>query len=442
MTGTNMSPQIMIDGYNLAMTCGTGVSTYAFSLALAARDLGCQVDGLYGLKAPFNRKFRDAVFFEALGREFISKKPKPWQLSWVQELSTLGRARRAREIALDGKVITDQFEQRLPKFDRLFTAHDLFDSASRQFKRFGSFTTVTVPDPPDVMHWTYPLPIRLAGAKNIYTMHDLVPLRLPYASLDHKRYYHTLMEACVKRGDHICTVSEASRADILSHFPNAQGKITNTYQAVRIPEEVLEASTADVEATVSGLFNLPYKNYFLFFGAIEPKKNVGRLIEAYLTSAIKTPLVIVGTRAWGADSELTLIEKNKLLPQKALARAVRRIDYLPRPLLLRLVRGAKAVVFPSLYEGFGLPVLEAMTMGTPVITSRTSSMPEVAGNAALLVNPYTVSELISAMRQIDRDATLRERLSVDGKAQAELYSIARYQQRLSSMYQQVLRAAQ
>lgn len=441
MTGTNAAPRIMIDGYNLAMPRGTGVSTYGFSLASAARELGCQVDGLYGLKAPFNRKYRDIVFFESLGREFVTKKPKPWQLSWVREFSTLGRTRYAREIMLDGKVITDHFEQRLPKFDRLFTVADLFDMASRQFNRFGTFTTVSLPNPPDIMHWTYPLPIRLAGAKNIYTMHDLVPLRLPYATLDNKRYYHMLMEACVKRGDHICTVSEASNRDIISHFPAAQRKITNTYQAVRIPDAVLEATDADVEATVSGLFNLPYRNYFLFYGAVEPKKNVGRLIEAYLTSSIKTPLVIVGTRAWGADVELTLIEKNKLLPQKTVQRAVRRIDYLPRPLLLRLVRGAKAVVFPSLYEGFGLPVLEAMTLGTPVITSNTSSLPEVADHAALTVNPYHVPDLISAMRDIDRNAALREKLSAAGKMQAQNYSLERYQERLSSMYQQVLGTA-
>ena len=288
------------------------------------------------------------------------------------------------------------------------------------------------------MHWTYPLPVKMLGAKNVYTLHDLVPLRLPFASLDNKRAYFKLIRACVKKADHICTVSDASREDIERMFPLSSGKISNTYQAVRLPATALESSESDIETLVRNTFNLPYKGYFLFFGAVEPKKNVGRLIEAYLSLSTNTPLVIVGTRAWGSEVELRLLQRDEIQPLKATFRKIRRIDYLPRSLLLPLVRGAKAVAFPSLYEGFGLPALEAMMLGTPVLTGNLSSLPEVVGDAALQVDPYKPLEIAAALKRLDVDAELRTRLSMEGQAQAKKYSMERYQSALADMYQKVM----
>lgn len=430
--------RIMIDGFNLALPRGTGVATYGYNLALAAREAGHGVEALYGLRAPFNRKLRDIMFYESMGNEHVTKSPKPWQPAFYREFSLLARPKAAREISIDGSVIGKQFAHRMPEFDRIFTSPDLFDQATRHFRRFGTFVPVRVPNPPEIMHWTYPLPVRLIGAKNIYTLHDLVPLRLPFASLDNKRAYFKLIRACVKRADHICTVSEASRLDIERMFPAAVGKVTNTFQAVRLPPAALEMKDAEVNATLRNIFNLPPKGYFLFFGAVEPKKNVGRLIEAYLSLSTKTPLVIVGTRAWGSEVELRLLQRDEVQPLKATFRNIRRIDYLPRNLLLRLVSGAKAVAFPSLYEGFGLPTLEAMMLGTPVLTGNTSSLPEVVGDAALLVDPYKPAEIAAGLHRLDIDAELRARLSAAGKARAERYSMANYSVQLADMYRRVL----
>ncbi len=232
--------RIMIDGFNLALPRGTGVATYGFNLALAGQGMGLGVDALYGLRAPFSRKLREIMFYESLGGESSSYKPLRWNFGRWRELSLLLRPKLAREIPTHGNVVTDQFAHRLPAFDRIFTSPDLFEMAHRHFKRFGQFLPVRLPNAPEIAHWTYPLPVRLVGAKNIYTLHDLVPLRLPFASLDNKRAYYKMIRACIRKGDHICTVSEASRQDILRQFPLDPARITNTFQAVRLPQRVLD----------------------------------------------------------------------------------------------------------------------------------------------------------------------------------------------------------
>nr|WP_310525231.1 glycosyltransferase family 1 protein [Polymorphobacter sp.] len=437
MTDTNPK-HIMIDGFNLALPRGTGVSTYGYSLAHTLQDMGWQVDGLYGLKTGFNRKIREIMFFESLGNEHLTKSPLPGSGTWFKEIAQIGYAPRGKRIERSGKVITGAFQHRLPDFDRLFSIPDMFDRGVRHFKRYRQFLTVRVPNPPAVMHWTYPVPVRMAGTRNIYTLHDLVPLRLPYATLDNKRTYWRLIRETVRSADHIVTVSEASKSDIETLFKVDPRRITNTYQAVKVPAQLRATSDADIADTVRGVFNLPYQGYFLFFGAVEPKKNVGRLIEAYLSLATDTQLVIVGTKAWGADEELRLLQRDETAPLRASFRRVRRMGYLPRSLLMRLARGARAVAFPSLYEGFGLPVLEAMQLGVPVMTSRVSSLPEVAGDAALYVDPYNIADIAAGLRALDTDAELRARLAVAGPIQAEKYSVAAYQDRLASLYDGVL----
>jgi glycosyltransferase involved in cell wall biosynthesis len=113
------------------------------------------------------------------------------------------------------------------------------------------------------------------------------------------------------------------------------------------------------------------------------------------------------------------------------------LDYLPRPLLLSLISGAKAVLFPSLYEGFGLPVLEAMLLGTPVLTSTEGATAEIAGNAALLVNPYDVSGMAGGIRALDSDANLRGELSAKGLKQAALFDRAAYNRRIDELYRRL-----
>lgn len=428
--------RICLDGYNLALPQGTGVATYAFGLAKTLLDMGHQVDGLFGLAASKSVSTREVLFFEQFG---AGQTPRKWRTvrHAIGTVASAGKNVRLREIAVTDQIERRPFETRLPQFGTIWSAARLFQAAQIHFATYGRFLTIRLPKTPDVMHFTYPLPLRVAGARNIYTLHDLVPLRLPYATRDDKRYYHNLVRTCVEQSAHICTVSEASKADILDWFPQAQGKVTNTYQITPVPKDVLAISAEENACIVERMFGLQHRGYFLFYGALDPKKNLPRIIEAHLTAGVDTPLVMVVARDLGEDARKVKGVGGLLFGQK-LDRRIVQLEYLPRTTLLRLVQGAKAVVFPSLYEGFGLPVLEALQLGTPVISSTTSSLPEVAGEAGLLVDPYRVEEIAGAIARIDRDAGLWNRLAAATGPAAAKFSVAAYEQRLGAMYADIL----
>lgn len=430
-------PAIGIDGYNLALPHGTGVATYGFGLAEAIRSLGLRLEGVFGIPVGRDPTIRDVFFYEAIGRGLPPRIIPPF-LRPAFDRWALIKGLRIFDVEDRGLIERRGFVDRLPRFDRVRSAALLFERAEAYFRRTKRFLTLTVEDPPAIMHWTYPVPVRMTGTRNIYTLHDLVPLKLPFATLDKKRYYHWLIERCVAEGDHIVTVSESSRSDVLAMYgarhPGLEDRITNTYQHAPLPGGGL-----DDGEDVTGVFGLRPGGYLLYFGAIEPKKNVARLIEAYLSIDTDTPLVIVGARSWQKDEEMRLMDAIGKRGGET-ARRIVQLDYLPRRLLMKLVAKARAVMFPSLYEGFGLPVLEAMQLGTPVVTSTMGSLPEVAGDAALLVDPYDVPRLAESIRRIDSDAILRANLSVEGLRQAARFSLDRHRRALHAVYGRVLDA--
>lgn len=432
--------RIGIDGYNLAMPHGTGVATYGYMLAKVLKTMGHQVDGVFGLDVGKAEETREVNFFDQLnsdpGEPRTKKQAKQIARRIWREALDPFRARPMLDVRVTELVEKSSFSERLPAFDRLMSFPKLFEVAHRHFGMYGRFLRVSTHNPPDVMHWTYPVPIRMDGARNVYTLHDIVPLRLPYTTLDRKRSYRQLLARCMMEADHICTVSEASKADICSQFGLDPLRITNTYQSSSLPHSALAASPEEDGDVIEGVFGLPRRGYFLFFGAIEPKKNLGRLIEAFLASRSKCPLVIVGSRSWQADEELKLLPKEQA--GYGSAGKIIRLEYLSRTLLVQLIRGARAVAFPSLYEGFGLPLLEAMQLGTPVITSRVSSMPEIGGDAVSYVDPYDVSTITKAIKELDHNPALRETLSAKGLVQAGKFDDAHYRERLAMLYSRAM----
>jgi glycosyltransferase involved in cell wall biosynthesis len=439
--------RILIDGYNLGLETGTGVATYARNLTYCTHDLGFETDLLYGVRAApgFHALLREIAFFDP----HVGEAPA-WLTLMRQSSDALGApvGVRAKKVPMSGRVITTQYKSRLPYYDTIWNAPDLWNRADQYFDASRLVTParlrVNVGRRPDIAHWTFPIPIKVPGALNIYTLHDLVPLRLPYTTLDNKRRYFALMRMLARRADHIVTVSETSRNDIINILGIPERRVTNTFQSVEIPAKYAEKPIDLVKMDVEGTFNVKYKEYMLFYGAIEPKKNVGRLIEAYLASNIETPLLIVGKLAWKYEQEMRLLNDDTtsylehLGSQTYRRRRIFHIDYAPFPLLVSLIRGAKAVLFPSLYEGFGLPILEAMKLGTPVLTSTEGSTPEVAGDGALLIDPYDTRAIANGIKALDSNEALRSELSVKGRVQAEKFTADAYKIRLRVLYDGLL----
>lgn len=439
-----MAPRVMLDGMNLALETGTGVSTYARNLASRVGALGAEVEVLYGqhISPKWTPMMREIAFFDDPAIERMTFRRRMRRL---RRTVTMGLGETATEIPVTGNVVTTTYANRLPYFDRLWNIEDVFNRAHNRFKWRPRIVPVRAGAPQDLAHWTYPLPLRVPGARNIYTLHDLVPLRLPFTTLDHKRHYFRLCRMIVRSADHVVTVSEASRRDIINLLGADPEKVTNTYQSVELPLRLANKPEDAARDEVMGAFGLPWKGYHLFFGAIEPKKNLWRLIEAHLTSGIETPLVILGKQAWKSDLELRLLYEDHQrwmqpgaaaapLLQRRLKEQVILLDYAPFRLLVSVIRGAKSVLFPSLYEGFGLPALEAMSLGVPVMTSNTSSLPEVVGDAAVKVDPYDVRAMAEGLRALDADAELRAHLSEAGRERAAMFSAEAYERRLTELY--------
>lgn len=426
--------RIGIDGFNIALSRGTGVATYARVLSRCLKDMGHELDVLFGL--PLSPKasptMAEIAFFDRMEQGGRGA-PKPViSQRWWRDLKSGWRGCDAREVPMTGLV--DRRAFRMPAFDRILNASDLYQVAGRHFRRTRRFLRVRIPAPPEIMHWTYPLPIVLEGARNIYTIHDLVPLRLPHTTLDDKGYHLALMRGCAAEGAGICTVSEASRTDIVNLLPHAAEKVFNTYQAIDanapgVPEG------GELGDFLRGVFGLEPQGYFLFFGSLEPKKNIGRLIEGYLSACSAHPLVIVGAQAWKSEGELSLLKYRKRAPLGA--PQVMQIDYLPFGTLRRLISGARAVMLPSLHEGFGLPIIEAMSLGVPTLASTEGSLPEITGGSSVLVDPYDAQAISRGIRLLDSDDALRGRLAEEGPVQAARFSEQEYAVRLAKMYAQV-----
>lgn len=290
----------------------------------------------------------------------------------------------------------------------------------------------TFKDPLDILFipaHTLPI-IRKPGLKTVITVHDLGAEYLPgMHQLKQRLYLNFMTHHQLKSATHIIAVSEATKKDIIKKVGIDPKKITviyegydkNKFQAIRNKEQTNQTIKK---------YNLIDHNYFLFVGTIQPRKNIKRLILAYnifLKSSYtsKEPiihntspisLVIAGSKGWLAD-EIYELPKKLGIEDK-----VKFLGYVPDQDLPALYSGAKAFLFPSLFEGFGLPILEAWACNCPVLTSNISSMKEIAQNAAILVNPYSVEDIAQGISKITNDQVTRNKLIKSGKEQLKNFS--------------------
>jgi glycosyltransferase involved in cell wall biosynthesis len=424
--------RVLVDGYNLQLVQGTGIKNYTLALIRALHRLGSETSVLYSRRALFDHKFpalTEVAFFDAaLGAGRRDR---------LEMLAALARA--GAGFPLPAVEVPMRFVVRpdVPEATKVLTRLNCFKLSFAVNRLTSRPLEITTPSPFDIWHATYPIPIRVRGARTLVTIHDLVPFRLPYTTLDRKHEQFKHHRTMIQQADTIIAVSEATKADILLMFDVDPDKIAVTYQPVAAFEpEHQQHALVDGDLAK---FDLKPKEYLLFVGAIEPKKNVKTLIDAYLQIDTKMPLVIVGKKGWLWEEQLRALQTTADRRRNAtITSRVRLLDHVGQRELRSLYAGALCFVFPSLYEGFGLPPLEAMSFDVPVITSNVASLPEVCGEAALYVDPYSTDELRRAIERLISDEQLRRWCIEAGRKRVALFSMENYTARLAQAYRRVL----
>ena len=277
------------------------------------------------------------------------------------------------------------------------------------------------------------LRIRDKKKRVVVTVYDLSVITNPecHKKLNILHCTNGIREA-VEYADSIIAISEHTKRDIIKYFNAPEELITVTHLAAG--PEYREVRDRAALASVKARYNLP-ENYVLFVGSLEPRKNIKGLLKAYSLIPARMrkdfPLVIAGAKGW-LNSDIP-----PALESLGIKESVRFTGYIDAQDISALYSGAALFVYPSLYEGFGLPILEAMSCGAPVVTSNASSMPEVAGDAALLVDPLNAEELAFGIETVLEKESLRVEMRKKGLSRAASFSWDRCAKETIEVYRKV-----
>jgi len=279
-----------------------------------------------------------------------------------------------------------------------------------------------------LIHYMAPLSLPCPFATIIHdTVWRSLPATFPWRD---RLLLNTFIPGTIRRAAAVIAVSEFARGEIARHYPHAAGKLHVVPNAI---DTAYRPVTDEAERQrVRAQYGLP-EGYILSVGVLQPRKNVQGLLEAHgqMRPDLRSrhPLVIAGKRGWMVEALLAAAQ--------GMEQSVQFIGYVADADLPALYSMASCFVYPSLYEGFGLPPLEAMACGTPVITSNVASLPEVCGEAALLVEPSRAGEITAAMERVLTDETLRGRMIERGRRQAARFDWTDSARRLLEVLGQV-----
>jgi glycosyltransferase involved in cell wall biosynthesis len=254
--------------------------------------------------------------------------------------------------------------------------------------------------------------------KSLATVHDVAWKIYPDAFTTFMRnYLEWSARHAVRRAAKVLAVSESSKNDLIKFYHAPADKIAVTYLGL---DSTFHPMNENQVQPVLDKYGLVYQKYILFVGTIQPRKNIVRLVEAFQKikkeNHIEEKLVIAGGRGWLWEPIL------KKVKTAGLDGSVKYLDYIENRDLPALYAGAKLLTLPALYEGFGLPPLEAMASGVPVVVSNISSLPEIAGDAGVFVDPKSVDSIAQGLLKVLTDKNLREQMIVKGLERAKQFT--------------------
>jgi glycosyltransferase involved in cell wall biosynthesis len=285
----------------------------------------------------------------------------------------------------------------------------------------------------ELLHSPDFIPPAFGYACSVITVHDLNFLYYPrFLTAESRRYYNEQIEWAVAHADHILADSYATQADLVSLLDVPADKITVVHLAADpsfrpVPEKAARQTVASYDLD---------PGFLLFVGTLEPRKNIPGLLVAYRMlldqKVTDEPLVLVGSKGWLYDE---IFDRTKALD---LSDHVRFLHGVPDADLAGLYSAASVLAMPSFYEGFGLPALEAMSCGTPVVVANRASLPEVVGEAGLLIDPEAPEHIAEALKQVLTDESERERMRRAGLKQADTFSWERVARQTRAVYKELL----
>ena len=281
------------------------------------------------------------------------------------------------------------------------------------------------------LHYTHPL---LAFTSRVVTIHDLTFLLFPEMHTRGRRsIIPFFIRRAMKHAEAIIFVSKATQNDAERMLPGGRNLRCAVPLGVSLPLPIYTEETRSEEVLADMGVGSPY---LLFIGTLEPRKNIVRIVQAFERIAIHYPnliLVLAGKLGWHTGEIVAAMENSPVRER------IKHLGFVSEEEKASLLRNCEMLVYPSMYEGFGLPVLEAMAAGAPVITSNLSSMPEVAGDAAVLVDPSSVDKIADAMQQILDDKAFASSLRKTGCAQAQSFTWSRMAEQTDDVYRSVIK---
>ena len=439
--------KILIDGHNLGLKEPTGVGSYAKNLAESLISMDHQVSILYGINhtnkvwkkniANMNSFYSQLLNFGELPYRDYEK----WAFHFFYYCTKIILNKELKPYKIDNfplNEISKSFKNKIPVNSNIYNLSNIFRASQAFSSIFGKSLPFSYPNELknlDIFHTTMPIPLKKnIKSKKVVSLHDLIPLKIPKSISVNVKIYKRIINASLKDADIIFSSSMQTKKDAIQLLGIKEEKIHVTYMTSVIPDKLKKLSNKEIKDILK-IFDLKFQKYFLFYGAIEPKKNVFRLMKAYKKAMTDCKLVIVGKNGSYHSKESELFDQLN----KEKYKDILRIPYLEIKYLISLIKASKAVIFPSLYEGFGLPVLEAMQLGTPVITSNRGSLSEIGGEAVHFVDPYSISDISNAIEKFSIEKEYLENLRLKGLIQAKKFNQVEFNKRLSLGYQKLFK---
>lgn len=302
----------------------------------------------------------------------------------------------------------------------------------RLFWDFWSLPRAVEKDAVDLLHYFKPATSPWLRVRAVATVYDVIPLLYPETqTVEQRWYWRVQLPLVAKKCEQLLTISESSKRDIVRCLQISPERVTVT--PLGVSERFRPASESEV-SRVRARLKLP-QTFFLSLGTIEPRKNVARLVRAYARICTSVPhdLVIAGKWGWKFTDVLQALRDPRVHAR------VRVLSHVAQDDLPALYSAADVFAFPSFYEGFGLPPLEALACGTPVVASSVSSIPEAVGSHALLMPPEHEEALADALKRLALDRALHDRLRGEGMTWARGFTWERTVSQTVAVYERLLR---